>query len=78
MNDVEKLRFLEKTWKRAADDALENILRLTATPPGGRKAGEKIEVYVKRVRSMQDVELEKYNYALCELLKVGKRYEEYI
>lgn len=75
MNAEEIIKFQQDTWTKAADGVWNNIMRLTATPPGGRKMNEKLEDYVKRVRVMQDAELEKFRYAVMELRKVGKEYE---
>lgn len=75
MNIEEITKFQQDTWTKAADRAWDNVMRLTATPSGGRKTNEKLEDYVNRVRAMQDAELEKYRYAVMELRKAGKEYE---
>ena len=75
MNEVEIAKFQQETWTKAADRAWDNVMRLTATPPGGRRMREKLEDYVKRVRAMQETELEKFRYAIMELRKAGKEYE---
>ena len=72
MNAEEIIKFQQDTWTKAADGVWNNIIRLTATPV---LEDEKLEDYVKRVRVLQDAELEKFRYAVMELRKAGKEYE---
>lgn len=55
--------YLRSVWFRAVNDAEAEVMRTTATPPGGRKAGETIEQYVARTRELQDNALAKYQTA---------------
>lgn len=53
MEDSERL-YKIKVWCRALNDAESEVLRLTATIPGGRKTGETVEQYAERARKAQD------------------------
>lgn len=75
MNEEEIIKLQRETWTTAADKARDNVMRLLDGHPGGKKLGEKLENYVKRIRAMQDAELEKFRYAVMELRKAGKEYE---
>jgi hypothetical protein len=49
-----EMLYKRKVWCSAVNDAELEVMRLTATIPGGKKIGESVEQYVERVRKMQD------------------------
>jgi hypothetical protein len=61
-------------WRSAAEQAEREVMRLTATPDGGRRPTESIHDYVLRVRAMQEAALARFDTAVAELEEAGGEY----
>jgi len=59
--------YFADVWNKAVHDAYSEVIRLTASIPGGKRKDEELEEYVKRVRAFQDEALAKYKLAKAEL-----------
>lgn len=59
--------YIASVWFDASKRAEQDVLRATATVPGGRGIMESIEDYVKRSRVLQDEALARYRIAQHEL-----------
>ena len=54
-------------WRKAMNDAESDVMRATATPPGGRKDGEDLMAYVERTRQIQGAAIARWMTAKAEL-----------
>jgi hypothetical protein len=61
-----------EVWERAKRDAEADVMRLTATPPGGRKDKEPLLDYVERVKQMQGAAIARWMTACAELEAASK------
>lgn len=60
------MNYKANVWKSAAAEAEREVVRLTATPPGGRGEREGLIDYIDRVRKMQDAALARWITACQE------------
>lgn len=70
------MNYKTEIWLKAKHDADAEVMRLTATVPGGRKEKEGIRDYVLRVRSMQEAALDRWATACDELEKAQATQQE--
>ncbi len=54
-------------WRKAMNDAEAEIMRLTATLPGGRKDSENVLDYVERVKQAQEAAVARWMTAKAEM-----------
>ena len=64
------MSYQAEVWKKAIVEAESEVMRATATPPGGRKKGESLQQYVERTREIQDEAMRRYKVACKELEKI--------
>jgi hypothetical protein len=64
------MSYQEEVWEIGVSMAESEVMRATATPPGGRKKDESLSQYVTRTRQIQDVAMQRYQIACEELAKV--------
>ncbi len=57
----------KEVWARAVRDAEADVMRATATPPGGRKEGEDLLTYVQRTQQIQGAAIARWMTAKAEL-----------
>lgn len=66
---VHVITFAEEVWMGALSSAEQEVMRATATPPGGRRENEGIDAYVERTRAIQEHAMERWRKARHELNK---------
>ena len=64
----------QQIWRTAVHNAEQEVMRLTATPTGGREKGETLAAYIERTRKSQDAAMARYLTAVHELKDAGGDY----
>ena len=59
--------FETQVWRRALADSQQEVLRLTASVPGGKQPDDTIVDHVQKVRALQDQALQNMDLALGKL-----------
>jgi beta-phosphoglucomutase-like phosphatase (HAD superfamily) len=54
-------------WRKALNEAEGDVMRATATPPGGKKEGEDLMAYVERTKQIQGAAIARWMTAKAEL-----------
>jgi hypothetical protein len=67
------MNYYEEVWARAVTDAEAEVLRLTPTLCGGRKADETVEQYAKRAASHQERALWRLELARAALVAAADK-----